>query len=213
MRYGFEGFKNFIRCWGERTMKIKEILESFSKIPEEDEVSNEPTHFTSEEIEYKEPTEPKPNIIAAATKEIEADKYLVNNPVSFYCLNLPSIMNGNINLWAGGRNSVGLQDPMNRRCRKSVFTSPPAFDDGKLEFATFDSLLYYILNYSNSIIQDEGPFEFKFIRDDDIMTYLNIDGEFYKLFNVSRITIHKGTKLVKNGSLRVLVNSRGNIFD
>ena len=82
----------------------------------------------------------------------------------------------------------------------------PAFDDGMLEFATFDSLLYYILNKSNSIIQDEGPFEFEFVDDENIRTFLNIDGEFYKVFNVSRIRITKGTKLCKNGSLRVLIN-------
>lgn len=96
-------------------------------------------------------------------------------------------MNGNINLWAGGRNSVGFENFEGDKVKDKVFLSEPAFDDGKLEFATFDSLLLYILNRSNSIAQDGGPFEITFIEDQEIVTYMNIDGEFYKLFNVTKV--------------------------
>lgn len=136
------------------------------------------------------------NIIVASSKdEIDSPHFLINNPVSFYCLNLPDIMNGNINLWAGGRNRVGLETEANVRVQEQRFKTEPSYNDGKLEFATFDSLLLYILNISNSITQEGGPFEFDFVNDEDINTFVNIDGEFYKVFNIEKIKIHKGENL------------------
>jgi len=119
----------------------------------------------------------------------------VNNPVSFYCLNLPDIMNENINLWAGGRTRTALQTEDGTRVEKEIFKTEPHSNDGKLEFATFDSLLLYILNRSNSLAQEGGPFEIEFNNEEDNRTYVNIDGEFYKVFNIEKINIRKGTSL------------------
>ena len=182
-------------------MKIRQILQSFKKLENKD--CNEPE--SAEDIDSDEDckedtalstqfTQPE-KIIVAANKNIETNSYMVNNPVSFYCLNLPDIMNGNINLYNGGKDSIGIQNFDGKRADKKVFKHKPAFDDGKLEFATFDSLLYYILNKSNSLYQSGGPFQLDFVEEQDIRTFLNIDGEFYKIFNVRKIFIKKGDSL------------------
>jgi len=104
-------------------------------------------------------------------------------------------VNGNINLWAGGRGRTGLETEEGTRVEEQKFTTVPSYNDGKLEFATFDSLLLYILNVSNSIAQEGGAFEFEFLEGDNINTFVNIDGEFYKVFNIEKIKIHKGESL------------------
>jgi hypothetical protein len=214
IRYGYEGFKNFIRWWGERTMKIKEILKSFKKVNSDGTHSD---HLINDNEESKETdrmikASKEDKIIVAANKDIETDNYMIHNPVSFYWLNLPSIMNGNINLYSGGRNAIGIENAYGIRGTEKLYFKEPAFDDGMLEFATFDSLLKFILNRSNSIYQGGGEFEFEFVDDEDIRTYLNIDGEFYKVFNVRRILLRKGNSLCADGHLRVLLNDRQEIF-
>jgi len=42
-------------------------------------------------------------------------------------------------------------------------------------------------------------------KDKEFETYLNIDGEFYKLTNVDRIIIQEANDYLKEGNMRVLV--------
>ena len=47
-----------------------------------------------------------------------------------------------------------------------------------------------ILRKGWRIAQDEGPIEFKFKQyEGDSFTYMNVDGEFYKLKNPDTVTI------------------------
>lgn len=63
-----------------------------------------------------------------------------------------------------------------------------SYNDKKLEFATYASSIHAGLGITKRVAQDHGPFLLKF-KDKDFETYLNIDGEFYKLTNVDRIII------------------------
>ena len=122
-------------------------------------------------------------------------------------------MNGNINLYNGGRHVTGFEDHKGQRCTDLIYKHEPSFSDGKLEFATFDSLLLFILNKCSSIAQSEGPFELKFNTEQHTRTFINIDGEFYKAFDLVNIRVHKGDSICKNGKVRVLSNNRNAIFD
>ena len=105
-------------------MKIKELIKSFNKIKiksDSDLLGNKEYTDENEELKMIEGTKIEKEIVVAATKDIEADNYLINNPVSFYCLNLPSIMSGNINLWSGGRNSIGYQDENGVKAKGYVY--------------------------------------------------------------------------------------------
>mmetsp|Transcript_7844 Transcript_7844/g.8976 ORF Transcript_7844/g.8976 Transcript_7844/m.8976 type:complete len:247 (-) Transcript_7844:42-782(-) len=212
-RYAFEGVKNFIRCWGEPTLKIKQLLKNFKRVPDVIE-NNEPSSSDNEELKEGDNLLKDNSIIVASSKDISKSKhFLTNNPVSFYCLNLPDIMNGNINLYAGGRNRTALETEDGTRIQEQLYKKEPHFNDGILEFATFDSLLLYILNRSNSLTQGGGPFEINFNTKEDNRTYVNIDGEFYKAVNIEKIIIKKGDSLCRDGHLRVLVNEGKDIFD
>ena len=191
------------------------LIFSFKRILPESDSKNYPNKLENLKEEEEETFMKDNEIIVASTKEIQESPYFLrNNPVSFYCLNLPDIMNGNINLWAGGRNRTGLETENGVRIEDPVFKTQPKFNDGKLEFATFDSLLLYILNISNSIAQEGGPFEidFKNEEEEEVRTFLNIDGEFYKVYNIDKINISKGESLCSNGCLRILINEDNDIL-
>lgn len=181
-------------------MKVKEVLISFNKINYRD----------GEDEESK----TKTKVIVASDKQLTKSRYYFNhNPTSFYCLNLPNVVNGNINLYEGGRHATGLETKSGVRCTDLIFQDEPSFSDGKLEFSTFDSLLYYIMNKSSSIEQSGGPFELKFNTDVPTRTFVNIDGEFYKAYDLVNIRILKGESICKNGQARLLSNNRNAIFD
>lgn len=122
-------------------------------------------------------------------------------------------MSGNIDLYAGGRTRTAMQTFDGARINELIYSHKPTFDDGKLEFATFDSLFYWVLNRSNSLAQEGGPFQLDFYDDRKTRTFINIDGEFYKAYNLRKITIKKGESLCENGHLRILINKRKEIFD
>lgn len=121
-------------------------------------------------------------------------------------------MGGNLNLYEATKDTIGY---------KFIGYEPglygnnyePSFSDGKLEFATFESLLDLIMNKGKFITQESGPFEFEFHSHKDIVTYLNVDGEFYMLNNPIAIILNKAESIVKNGSARVLTNSRDKVFE
>lgn len=64
-----------------------------------------------------------------------------------------------------------------------------AYNDGKLEFCTYASSLHAGLGITKRVAQQTGPFKLNFKKDIDFTTYLNIDGEFYKLTNIDFIVI------------------------
>lgn len=119
-------------------------------------------------------------------------------------------MGGRVNVWQGGRNSSGIVDKNGNPISRGVFKDHVTYNDGKLEFATFSTLLHVILAKSKRVAQSSGPFEFKFHENRNFVTYINIDGEFYQANNIRKITLHK---YFQKHPLRILVNERNNIFD
>jgi hypothetical protein len=63
-----------------------------------------------------------------------------------------------------------------------------------------------ILKKGWRLAQDEGPIEFKFREtQNDSFTYMNVDGEFYKLKNPDTVTIRLAKDSLPTGSLKILV--------
>jgi len=58
-------------------------------------------------------------------------------------------MGGNVNIWKYTRTDTGVVDRTGNKINSNVFTSSnSAFNDGKLEFATFPTLLHVITGNS-----------------------------------------------------------------
>ena len=94
------------------------------------------------------------------------------------------------------------------------FTNQDA-SDGKLEFISFTQQ-YQIafLRRGYRVAQDEGPIEFKFRQtENDSLSYMNIDGEFYKLKNTDNVTISLAKEILPTGSLRVLIRRSDDRID
>ena len=248
MAYGLVGVKNYVGLSSSKLFKIKEILKSFNKLEKNIELTEKPIKSTTiennhtddnenEEIKIlneddnnQDPENEQSNlevtskIIVASEGSEYGIRYLTGNPVSFFCWNLPSIMGGNLNLYEATKDTLGYSYI---GYDSSIYTSSlnSSFNDGKLEFATFESLLdlvmskgkysiyFNIFHIGKFITQESGPFVFEFNTDKDFNTYLNVDGEFYMLNNPLSITIKKAESVWKNGKVRVLVNERDKIFD
>ncbi len=62
--------------------------------------------------------------------------------------------------------------------------------------------------------QDEGPIEFKFkdsnIANGDSFTYLNVDGEYYKMKNPDTVKVQLAKDILPKGQLRILVRRSDN---
>ncbi len=71
-----------------------------------------------------------------------------------------------------------------------------------------------IIKKGYKLLQDKGPIEFKFkestTEGGDSYTYLNIDGEFYKMKNPDTLTIQLADDSLPNGQLRILVRRSDN---
>ena len=120
--------------------------------------------------------------------------YVKDNPVCFIATNIPSYMGGRKNLWKQSEKALALANPYN----KPVYTKQPLFleqrfDDSKLEIVAFKSILGLGIGKCYRVAQDEGPIEWRFKEgkkdNTDYYSYLNIDGEYYKMKNPEKINI------------------------
>lgn len=203
-------------------MKCREIMSTFTNKRYIDE-NREESHHSSilsksinddrideedEEEKDSSPAERRRNndIVIASDRNMQADYYIRGNPVSLYCTNVAVLMGGRINMWRSGRNSSGITDKAGNPISRAVFDNAVAYNDGKLEFTTFSTLLNVMLSKTKRLAQGEGPFEFKFKEHENSVTYVNIDGEFYQVHNIRAITIEKASKFMAKGCLRILVN-------
>mmetsp|Transcript_27401 Transcript_27401/g.24285 ORF Transcript_27401/g.24285 Transcript_27401/m.24285 type:complete len:121 (-) Transcript_27401:54-416(-) len=119
-------------------------------------------------------------------------------------------MGGRNNVWRGGRNRSGITDKNGYSIPSYVFKDQVAYNDGKLEFTTFSTMFHLIFQRSRRIMQAGGPFVFDFknrklISIKSTSTFINIDGEFYKVTDISKLTIQK---YFKDKPLRILVNEK-----
>mmetsp|Transcript_19530 Transcript_19530/g.19197 ORF Transcript_19530/g.19197 Transcript_19530/m.19197 type:complete len:187 (-) Transcript_19530:37-597(-) len=153
-----------------------------------------------------------------SNRDEENTYYIRGNPVSLYCTNIAVLMGGRNNIWRGGRNRSGITDKSGRPIDPRVFNDAVAYNDGKLEFTTFSSMFHLIFQKSRRLMQSGGPFIFEFDeyrknekeeekeKLEPQRTYINIDGEFYRVSNIRKLTI---SKYFKEKQLRILVNEKG----
>ena len=84
---------------------------------------------------------------------------------------------------------------------------PQSYSDGMLEICVASNLTNLVLDKSRRLGQSAGPFEIKFCDIDgdgpDFIHYLQIDGEFMKVKNLSSLTFRLAQNL-EEGSLNML---------
>ena len=126
-------------------------------------------------------------------------------------------MGGRAVPWPASADQVGLKNPYNKSAAKSSNSQKNLIkqfnfqqqdpSDNKLEFIAFTyALAMAILKKGWRLAQDEGPIEFKFREtQNDSFTYMNVDGEFYKLKNPETVTIRLAKDSLPTGSLKILV--------
>eukprot|EP00352_Strombidinopsis_acuminata_P001142 CAMPEP_0176345694 /NCGR_PEP_ID=MMETSP0126-20121128/5668_1 /TAXON_ID=141414 ORGANISM="Strombidinopsis acuminatum, Strain SPMC142" /NCGR_SAMPLE_ID=MMETSP0126 /ASSEMBLY_ACC=CAM_ASM_000229 /LENGTH=80 /DNA_ID=CAMNT_0017692835 /DNA_START=1515 /DNA_END=1757 /DNA_ORIENTATION=- len=77
--------------------------------------------------------------------------------------------------------------------RRTLNEIPQAPNDGILEFVTYDSVLDMAVETPNRLGQAQGPIELKFTEGGqgkpDVYSFLNIDGEYFKLKNPDKLKI------------------------
>ena len=82
-----------------------------------------------------------------------------------------------------------------------------SISDGMLEISVASNLTNLILDKSRRLGQSEGPFEIKFSDEEgntnDFVHFLQIDGEFMKVVNLSSLTFRLASNL-EEGSLIML---------
>lgn len=54
------------------------------------------------------------------------------------------------------------------------------------------------------VAQEQGPFTIQFLNEPNLVTYLNIDGEYFKLVNPDRIIV-KLCSALEDGKLKALM--------
>ena len=136
-------------------------------------------------------------------------KALRGNPVSLVCTNINSMMGGQTNVWKSGRGKPsGLVGPTGRTLTQQELKlkDTSSHDDDKLEFGIMASTLHLGLGKGLRLAQEKGPFNIYFkqpVNNRPLETYMQIDGEFYKLVNPHHIEI---TLSPQFGHLKVLKN-------
>jgi len=188
IRYTWEGIKSLFLYGKNKINKVKDILSTFGKrktnriwVAGRD--SEEPMLLNRRnKYEY---------YIGSTNKYSRANAFLRGNPVSFYCTNIPTFMGEKINLWKGGRGRTGLETYFHDPVHPNHFTDKAYMNDNKLEFATFSSVFHLISSKSNRVAQSEGPFQLNFDENIPADTYINIDGEFFKVSDLEAIQIKK----------------------
>ena len=86
---------------------------------------------------------------------------------------------------------------------KELQVREPSKKDGFIEFTCANTILGMSLGRFHRIGQSKGPIKFHFNSKDDFVTYINIDGEYFRSINASSITIRLASYL-ENGCVRVL---------
>ena len=232
--YGSIGLCNWIcgGCCGQRppliteqieyvkTLKGKQVLSNSSQ--QEKTVPKKEALIVEEEEETKEqlinPFLPKGDdgILFTTNTKDPNHIHINQHAVSWLALNIPSFMGGRANPWPLS-DDIGLKNPYSKSSVKGVNSQKNLAkqfnfqqqdpSDNKLEFISFNfSYEMAFLRRGWRLAQEEGPIEFKFRRfDNDNFTYMNIDGEFYKIKNPDTVTIQLAKEALPTGSLKILV--------
>jgi len=128
-------------------------------------------------------------------------------------LNIPSYMGGASDPWLASRGKVGVVD---KAGKKIPDFGPQNIGDGQIEFLSFGSAgalakERFIKGNAKRLGQGKGPYLINFNKSDpkgrDIVTYFQIDGEFYRVEKPKSIII-RPCPLLPNGKVKVMLNSK-----
>ncbi|KRX09840.1 ATP-NAD kinase-like domain [Pseudocohnilembus persalinus] len=138
---------------------------------------------------------------------------LKGNPVCLICSNIPSYAGG-INLWKGCQNKLGISYVDEKKKMIDKFENQN-FGDGQLEFMSFSSsfsmsMEQVISGNSQRVAQGKGPFYLNFKDKDEkgrnVITYFQVDGEFYQAKAPKYIKFQLAYEL-PNGKIKIMVEN------
>ena len=181
--------------------------------------------FEQEKEEEKE-EDPSSKVLFSTNPMDSKACRLQGNPICIVSTNIPSTMGGRANPWANAGESVAISNPYRTKENHIPKFEPQSFSDGKLEFNAIYKVLSLVMGISHKVAQDSGPLllEFKdFVsqilifsidlingvqKNRDLVTYMNIDGEYFKVKNPSKISVHLATEAIPNGKIRILTRNK-----
>ncbi|KAF4742907.1 hypothetical protein FOZ62_026702 [Perkinsus olseni] len=132
---------------------------------------------------------------------LPADRLLYDDAVSLDVLNIPSFAGGN-DIWS--RADHWWNRPAVSGRGKDKLKGAGSFSDGKLELLTYKDMLSFYLDVAFKIgnarrlYQGSGPFEFNFKKSTPTKryyTYMQVDGEYYKVFNPDKAVVKFDRKI------------------
>ena len=124
-------------------------------------------------------------------------------------------MGNRSNPWHHGRRRSGITYKDGSPLPLNAFKDHVSYSDGRLEFASFSSMLGIMFKKTSRVYQSDGSFCFKFHEFVGGVTptaYINIDGEFYQITSLREIIIEKAEQFAQNGKIKMLRNDRDEIF-
>jgi diacylglycerol kinase (ATP) len=210
--YCWEGFKKMFLS----TAKINSIIEGVKRF-KTDEAHDENLNIEDialdedckQNIEYilLPKHQKNPAINTAPTDETKM--YLKDDPSVLLFLNIPSFMGGASDIWRESKGKIGICNGLGK--------SPPDFGDqkvgdGQVEILTFAGPVALAAErtfkgQARRVGQYGGPLMIKFRDKDtkgkDIVTYTQIDGEYYKLKQPRYAKIQRATE-IPGGRIKIL---------
>ncbi|EGR28292.1 hypothetical protein IMG5_179490 [Ichthyophthirius multifiliis] len=216
MIYCWEGFKkNFLK-----TLKMDKVLQGLQQIQPDDIESDEVQIVFLQQQQNNNSNSKKIIIFKIFTKffnqfkEINIDDIVLKgDPINILLLNINSYSQGVYDIWKNCRNKLALQKNNNKPIKDTF--QEQNFGDGKIEFLSFYSINSIgmeriIKGQAHRVGQGGGPFILRFNKENNnkqpIVTYFQIDGEYYQVVSPKCIKISK-CKQLPRGKIKVMVES------
>jgi hypothetical protein len=141
------------------------------------------------------------------------------------CQNINSYLGGSKNIWRNSGNNIGVtgssnESDFNEEEKKSLINSvncSQKFDDKQLEFFIYDTgvevgLENIYSGHAHKIYHGEGPIRIVFRKGSKGKLYVNIDGEYFRIYEPEYIKIVNNINL-SNGQINFLRRSGGEFFE
>ena len=138
---------------------------------------------------------------------------LNGDPISIVCQNINYYLGGSKDIWKNSGSNIGLTHLENNSEEEKNFlyekaNSEQRFDDKKLEFFTYESEVALGLEnicsgHANKIYHGNGPVRIVFRKGVKDKVYLNIDGEYLRIYNPEYIKIKLDDRIC-NGQISFL---------
>ena len=138
---------------------------------------------------------------------------LNGDPISIVCQNINYYLGGSKDIWKNSGSNIGLTHLDNNSEEEKNFlyekaNSEQRFDDKKLEFFTYESevalgLENIFSGHANKIYHGNGPVRIVFRKGVKDKVYLNIDGEYLRIYNPEYIKIKLDDRIC-NGQISFL---------